>query len=125
MKIKSPQKCWGYSTVVVTLHYIMAGGLLNSIHFYFAFLSFLFSVIVDSPLYIRPHSKTVLTLGITNDTQFLSSHLVMDYSLLVGLDSAKKELVIGIIGKLLCFSWKMTYHVQNISGSLLCPRLSS
>ena len=57
------------------------------------------SVSVDSPLYIRPHSKTVLTLAITNDTSFLSSHLVMDYSLLVGLDEHKKELVIGIIGQ--------------------------
>ena len=59
-----------------------------------------FSVSVDSPLYIRPHSKTVLTLAITNDTSFLSSNLVMDYSLLVGLDEHRKELVIGIIGQL-------------------------
>ena len=50
-------------------------------------------------MYIRPHSKTVLTLAITNDTQFLSSHLIMDYSLLVGIDDQKKELVLGIIGK--------------------------
>ncbi len=59
---------------------------------------FLFLVSVDHPLYIRPHSKTVLTLAITNDTQFLSSHLVMDYSLLVGMDESRKELVVGIIG---------------------------
>ncbi len=50
-------------------------------------------------MYIRPHSKTVLTLAITNDTQFLSGHLVMDYSLLVGMDETRKELVVGIIGK--------------------------
>ena len=56
------------------------------------------SVSVDSPIYIRPHSKTVLTLAITNDTHVLSSHLVMDYSLLVGIDDATKELVVGIIG---------------------------
>ena len=54
----------------------------------------------ESPLYIRPHSKTVLTLAITNDTQFLSSNLVMDYSLLVGLDEETKELVVGIIGEI-------------------------
>ena len=53
---------------------------------------------VDSPLYIRPHSKTVLTLAITNDSQFLSTNLVMDYSLLVGIDEHRKELVVGIIG---------------------------
>ncbi len=52
----------------------------------------------DSPLYIRPHSKTVLTLAITSDTQFLSSNLVMDYSLLVGVEEDQGELVLGIIG---------------------------
>ena len=59
------------------------------------------SVSVDSPIYIRPHSKTVLTLAITNDTHVLSSHLVMDYSLLVGIDDATKELVVGIIGMII------------------------
>lgn len=52
----------------------------------------------DCPLYIKPHTKTVLTIAIQNDSEFLSSQLVMDYSLLVGLDEDKKELVVGIIG---------------------------
>ena len=63
---------------------------------------------VDSPLYIRPHSKTVLTLAITNDTSFLSSNLVMDYSLLVGLDEHRKELVIGIIGNIVTMAANIT-----------------
>lgn len=63
------------------------------------FINILSAVCTDCPLYIRPHSKTVLTLAITNDTSFLSSHLVMDYSLLVGIDESKQELVVGIIGK--------------------------
>lgn len=37
--------------------------------------------------------------AIHNDTDFLSSQAVMDYSLLVGLDATTKELVLGIIGK--------------------------
>ena len=41
----------------------------------------------------------MLTLAISHDSQFLSSNLVMDYSLLVGVDEEKKELVVGIIGK--------------------------
>ena len=53
---------------------------------------------VDCPLYILPHSKTMLTLAISHDSQFLSSNLVMDYSLLVGVDEEKRELVVGIIG---------------------------
>lgn len=56
------------------------------------------SVTCDSPLYILPHSKAVLTMAIQNDTDFLASQSVMDYSLLVGLDSENKELILGIIG---------------------------
>lgn len=58
-----------------------------------------FSVTCDSPLYILPHSKSVLSAAIQNDTEFLSAQSVMDYSLLVGLDSERKELVLGIIGE--------------------------
>jgi hypothetical protein len=36
--------------------------------------------------------------AITSDTSFLSSLLVMDYSLLVGIDEDNRKLVIGIIG---------------------------
>lgn len=53
----------------------------------------------DNPLYIHPHSKTVLMQAIQADTQFLASLSVMDYSLLVGLDESSKELVVGIIGQ--------------------------
>jgi len=53
---------------------------------------------IESPLYVYPHSKTVLMQAISKDTEFLASHLVMDYSLLVGVDDVSKELVVGIIG---------------------------
>ncbi|GJQ83295.1 putative translation initiation factor IF-2, N-terminal region [Trypoxylus dichotomus] len=59
----------------------------------------------DSPLYILPHSKAVLTAAIQNDTEFLSAQSVMDYSLLVGLDSENKELVVGIIDYIRTFTW--------------------
>lgn len=52
----------------------------------------------DDPLYIMSHSKTLLSQAISNDTQFLASQSVMDYSLLVGLDKERRELVVGIIG---------------------------
>nr|CAD7427824.1 unnamed protein product [Timema monikensis] len=51
----------------------------------------------NSPLYILPHSKTVLTQAIDHDTKFLASQKVIDYSLLVGLDQDRRELVVGII----------------------------
>lgn len=63
-------------------------------------LFYLFSVTCDAPLYILPHSKAVLTAAIQNDTEFLSAQSVMDYSLLVGLDSENSELVLGIIGNI-------------------------
>ena len=46
-----------------------------------------------------PHAKSVLTQAIKRDTEFLTSQSVMDYSLLVGLDQNRKELVVGIIGE--------------------------
>ena len=39
--------------------------------------------------------------AIENDTQFLSSKFVMDYSLLCGFDQVNNEIVGGIIGELI------------------------
>ncbi|XP_066249810.1 1-phosphatidylinositol 3-phosphate 5-kinase isoform X1 [Euwallacea similis] len=59
----------------------------------------------DNPLYVLPHSKEVLLAAIHNDTEFLSTQSVMDYSLLVGLDSTNRELVLGIIDYIRTFTW--------------------
>lgn len=66
---------------------------------------FFFAVTCESPLYILPHSKSVLTAAIQYDTEFLSAQSVMDYSLLVGLDEENKELVLGIIDYIRTFTW--------------------
>lgn len=60
----------------------------------------LLKMVRDNPLYIRSHCKAVLRASIHSDSQFLSSHLIIDYSLLVGRDDTNNELVVGIIGKL-------------------------
>uniref|UniRef100_A0A8C0F8F6 1-phosphatidylinositol 3-phosphate 5-kinase n=1 Tax=Bubo bubo TaxID=30461 RepID=A0A8C0F8F6_BUBBB len=60
----------------------------------------LLKMVRDNPLYIRSHCKAVLRASIHSDSQFLSSHLIIDYSLLVGRDDTSNELVVGIIGKL-------------------------
>lgn len=73
----------------------------------------------DCPLYIRPHSKTVLTLAINNDSQFLFSQSVMDYSLLVGLDDKKKELVVGIIDYIRTFTWDKKLEMVVKSSGIL------
>lgn len=53
----------------------------------------------SNPLYVRPHSKAVLNRAIGADTAFLSQQLIMDYSLLVGIDTTANELIVGIIGE--------------------------
>ncbi|AQK83343.1 Putative 1-phosphatidylinositol-3-phosphate 5-kinase FAB1D [Zea mays] len=50
-----------------------------------------------SPIYIGGRTKHLLQRAIWNDTSFLTSVNVMDYSLLVGVDKEKHELVFGII----------------------------
>ena len=55
--------------------------------------------ICESPLFIREHSKRLLRASVWNDTLFLSKLNVMDYSLLVGIDEEKRELVIGVVGE--------------------------
>lgn len=59
----------------------------------------LLKLIHDHPLYIRSHCKAILRAAIHSDAHFLSSHLIIDYSLLVGRDDATDQLVVGIIGE--------------------------
>ncbi|KAH8094601.1 hypothetical protein BXZ70DRAFT_1033808, partial [Cristinia sonorae] len=51
-----------------------------------------------APFYLREHSKRILRGALFNDSRFLADINVMDYSLLVGVDSTKNELVVGIVG---------------------------
>jgi hypothetical protein len=59
----------------------------------------------EPPLITRQLSKGILTTSIHNDTLFLSKLNVMDYSLLVGIDDEKKELVVGIIDYMRQYTW--------------------
>jgi 1-phosphatidylinositol-3-phosphate 5-kinase len=65
----------------------------------------LLEFIYDSPLFIREHSKKLLRASVHNDTLFLSQLNVMDYSLLVGIDTESKELIIGIVDFIRTFTW--------------------
>ena len=49
---------------------------------------------------MREHSKRILRGALYNDSRFLADINVMDYSLVVGVDNEKNELVVGIVGKL-------------------------
>ena len=49
------------------------------------------------PLCVDEHSKALITLAVWNDSLFLSSLYVMDYSLIVGIDEETQQLVVGIV----------------------------
>lgn len=53
-----------------------------------------------APFYLREHSKRILRGSLYNDSKFLADINVMDYSLVVGVDSQRNELVVGIVGEL-------------------------
>jgi 1-phosphatidylinositol-3-phosphate 5-kinase len=46
---------------------------------------------------IKPDAKRILTEAIANDTRFLAEQSIMDYSLLLGIDRGKFELVVGLV----------------------------
>lgn len=43
--------------------------------------------------------KRILRSALLSDTKFLAEINVMDYSLVVGVDSSRNELVVGIVGR--------------------------
>lgn len=57
------------------------------------------------PIFLGSRAKRKLERAVWNDTSFLASVDVMDYSLLVGVDDEKKELVLGIIDYMRQYTW--------------------
>ncbi|KAK3132128.1 hypothetical protein QOZ80_6AG0516240 [Eleusine coracana subsp. coracana] len=57
------------------------------------------------PIFLGSKAKRRLERAVWNDTSFLASVDVMDYSLLVGIDEERKELVMGIIDYLRQYTW--------------------
>ncbi|KAI0673591.1 hypothetical protein C8Q78DRAFT_1017884 [Trametes maxima] len=58
-----------------------------------------------TPFYVREHSKRIVRGALFNDSKFLADINVMDYSLVVGVDSAKNELVVGIVDYIRTYTW--------------------
>ncbi|XP_033130196.1 putative 1-phosphatidylinositol-3-phosphate 5-kinase FAB1C isoform X1 [Brassica rapa] len=57
------------------------------------------------PIFLGSKAKRSLERAIWNDTNFLATVDVMDYSLLVGFDEDRKELVLGIIDFMRQYTW--------------------
>ncbi|XP_069052410.1 1-phosphatidylinositol 3-phosphate 5-kinase isoform X3 [Lepisosteus oculatus] len=79
----------------------------------------LLKLVHDSPLYIRSHCKAILRASIHSDAYFLSSHLIIDYSLLVGRDDTTDELVVGIIDYIRTFTWDKKLEMVVKSTGIL------
>ncbi|KFK32060.1 hypothetical protein AALP_AA6G194500 [Arabis alpina] len=63
----------------------------------------------NSPIFFSKISKHNLQSVVKNDINFLDSINVMDYSLLVGVELERRELVCRIIGYLKQCTWNMSY----------------
>lgn len=70
-----------------------------------------------SPLQISTLSKENFQIAIERDTQLLQQANIMDYSLLIGVDEEKQELVFGIIDYLSPYNWKK--QAESFVKSLL------
>ncbi|WCJ33529.1 1-phosphatidylinositol-3-phosphate 5-kinase FAB1B [Euphorbia peplus] len=78
------------------------------------------------PLFLGSKAKRSLERAIWNDTSFLASVDVMDYSLLVGVDKERRELVLGIIDFMRQYTWDK--HLETwvkASGILGGPKNAS
>nr|CAD1838763.1 unnamed protein product [Ananas comosus var. bracteatus] len=74
-----------------------------------------------SPIYVGGKNKHLLQRAIWNDTAFLTSINVMDYSLLVGVDKQRHELVFGIIDYLRQYTWDKQLETW-VKASLVVPK---
>ncbi|KAK3230343.1 hypothetical protein Dsin_002224 [Dipteronia sinensis] len=73
-----------------------------------------------SPVYVSNKAKSLLQRAVWNDTSFLNSIDVMDYSLLVGVDTRRRVLVCGIIDYLRQYTWDK--HLETWVKSSLVPK---
>ncbi|KVH97638.1 Chaperonin Cpn60/TCP-1 [Cynara cardunculus var. scolymus] len=78
------------------------------------------------PIFLGSKAKRSLERAVWNDTSFLASIDVMDYSLLVGVDEESKELVLGIIDFMRQYTWdKQLETWVKASGILGGPKNAS
>ena len=89
----------------------------------------LLHMIRDSPLYVRPNAKSQFMKAIKTDSRFLAVNTIIDYSLLVGIDDQRRELVVGVIDyvrnftldKKLEMAWKMLISQGKAKPTIMAP----
>ncbi|XP_042381807.1 putative 1-phosphatidylinositol-3-phosphate 5-kinase FAB1C isoform X2 [Zingiber officinale] len=77
------------------------------------------NLIETKPIFLGGKAKREMERAIWNDTSFLASIGVMDYSLLVGVDETQNELVIGIIDFLRQYTWDKQLETLIKSSGIL------
>ncbi|KAJ0983756.1 hypothetical protein J5N97_002112 [Dioscorea zingiberensis] len=86
-----------------------------------------------SPIFVGNKAKRLLERAVWNDTAFLASIDVMDYSLLVGVDEERHELVLGIIDFMRQYTWDKHLETwvkssgilggqKNVSPTVISPK---
>ncbi|ONL98755.1 1-phosphatidylinositol-3-phosphate 5-kinase FAB1B [Zea mays] len=86
-----------------------------------------------SPIFVGNKAKRLLERAVWNDTSFLASIDVMDYSLLVGVDEKRHELVMGIIDFIRQYTWDKHLETwvkasgilggpKNVSPTVISPK---
>eukprot|EP00268_Persea_americana_P061300 TRINITY_DN7729_c0_g2_i2.p1 TRINITY_DN7729_c0_g2~~TRINITY_DN7729_c0_g2_i2.p1 ORF type:complete len:1458 (+),score=277.34 TRINITY_DN7729_c0_g2_i2:442-4374(+) len=75
----------------------------------------------SSPLFVGGKTKQRMQRAIWNDTSFLTSINVMDYSLLLGVDKQSREIVFGIIDYLRQYTWDKQLETW-VKSSLVVPK---
>ncbi|CAO2840340.1 unnamed protein product [Amaranthus hypochondriacus] len=86
-----------------------------------------------SPIFVGHKAKRLLERAVWNDTSFLASVDVMDYSMLVGVDEENHELVLGIIDFMRQYTWDKHLETwvkasgilggpKNVSPTVISPK---
>ncbi|EPQ53029.1 hypothetical protein GLOTRDRAFT_139979 [Gloeophyllum trabeum ATCC 11539] len=65
---------------------------------------------------LRPYSKVILQEAIRNDSDFLSKSSIMDYSLLLGLDEGRKQIVCGLVDMIGSYTFAKTLEYKVKQG---------
>lgn len=63
---------------------------------------------------VQPHSKVVLQEAIKADCEFLAKSNIMDYSLLLGIDEERKEMVCGLVDTIGLFVYCPTLRGSSL-----------
>ncbi|KAF7303780.1 hypothetical protein MIND_00607600 [Mycena indigotica] len=65
---------------------------------------------------IHPHSKAVLQEAIRSDADFLARSNIMDYSLLLGVDQERKQIVCGLVDTIGSYTFAKTLEYKAKQG---------